>query len=108
MVSGPSLVELTQAHAQGQPQLCLYTFLRAEASEEERLSCALLDLRARALAARLQTERAVGERVLLLYPAGLEFIVSFLSCLYAGAVAVPAYPPRRNRGQDRLRAIVRD
>ncbi|KAJ0406452.1 hypothetical protein ATCC90586_001931 [Pythium insidiosum] len=34
-----------------------------------------------------------GDRVLLVYPPGLEFIVAFLACLRAGVVAVPVYPP---------------
>src|SRR5262245_66560472 len=49
-----------------------------------------------------------GERALLLYPAGLEFIAAFFGCLYAGVVAVPAYPPRRNRSLSRSEAIVDD
>ncbi len=49
-----------------------------------------------------------GERALLLYPAGLEFIAAFFGCLYAGVVAVPAYPPRRNRSMNRIQAIVDD
>ncbi len=50
-----------------------------------------------------------GERALLLYPPGLDFIAAFFGCLYAGVVAVPAYPPRPNdRSQPRLRAIARD
>jgi acyl carrier protein len=49
-----------------------------------------------------------GERVLLLYPAGLEYVAAFLGCLYAGVVAVPAYPPRPNRPLDRIRAIAAD
>ena len=49
-----------------------------------------------------------GERALLLYPAGLDFIVAFFGCLYAGVVAVPAYPPRRNRSLSRIQAIVED
>ncbi len=49
-----------------------------------------------------------GERALLLYPAGLEFIAAFFGCLYAGVVAVPAYPPRRNRSLSRIQAIAKD
>ncbi|CAN5300625.1 fatty acyl-AMP ligase [soil metagenome] len=43
-----------------------------------------------------------------MYPPGLEFIESFLACLLAGIIAVPAYPPRRNRSADRLRGIIED
>ncbi|MFD5698626.1 aminotransferase class I/II-fold pyridoxal phosphate-dependent enzyme [Streptomyces lasiicapitis] len=70
-----------------------------------------LDLRARRVAALLQHEGATGEPVLLLHPPGLDYIAAFLGCLYAGAVAVPAYPPDTRRfGQTmpRLAAIARD
>ena len=50
----------------------------------------------------------VGQRALLLYPAGLDFIAAFFGCLYAGVVAVPAYPPRRNRSLSRIEAIADD
>ena len=49
-----------------------------------------------------------GQRALLLYPPGLEFIAAFFGCLYAGVVAVPAYLPRPNRPMTRLQTIVED
>ncbi|MCA1729470.1 MAG: aminotransferase class I/II-fold pyridoxal phosphate-dependent enzyme, partial [Actinobacteria bacterium] len=42
------------------------------------------------------------------YPPGLKYVAAFLGCLYAGVVAVPAYPPRLNRSTSRLRTIVTD
>ena len=68
----------------------------------------LLDRRARALAAWLQEAGCAGERVVLLFPPGLDFVAAFFGCLYAGAAAVPAYPPRLNRTDDRLEEIFRD
>jgi acyl-CoA synthetase (AMP-forming)/AMP-acid ligase II len=58
-------------------------------------------------------ERGVrsGERALLLYPPGLDFIPAFFGCLYAGVVAVPAYPPQpsqASRTLPRLLSIVAD
>jgi 8-amino-7-oxononanoate synthase/acyl carrier protein len=38
----------------------------------------------------------------------LEFIVAWFGCLQAGVVAVPAYPPRRNRNMQRIEAISDD
>jgi 8-amino-7-oxononanoate synthase/acyl carrier protein len=49
-----------------------------------------------------------GDRILLLYPPGLEFIVGFFACHAAGAIAVPAFPPRSNRKASRIRSIVVD
>jgi acyl-CoA synthetase (AMP-forming)/AMP-acid ligase II len=70
-----------------------------------------LDLRSRAIAALLRRRHAQGERALLLYPAGIDFIAAFFGCLYAGIVAVPAYPPRSShpeRWAPRLAAIARN
>ncbi|WP_338896083.1 aminotransferase class I/II-fold pyridoxal phosphate-dependent enzyme [Streptomyces sp. TG1A-60] len=70
-----------------------------------------LDLRVRGVAARLQREGLAGKPVLLLHPSGLDYVAGFLGCLYAGAIAVPAYPPDTRRfGQTmpRLAAIARD
>jgi non-ribosomal peptide synthase protein (TIGR01720 family) len=86
-----------------------YAFLE----EGERQECGFveLDRRARAIAAMLQEQGAAGSRVLLLYPPGLDYVAGFFGCLYAGAVAVPAYPPdpmRLERTLPRLQAICRD
>lgn len=66
-----------------------------------------LDARACAIAGML-AQYGAGARVLLLYPPGIEFIVAFFGCLYAGVVAVPVYPPRRNRSLDRIKRVAVD
>ncbi len=103
-----SLVEVLRVHAAESPARRAYVFLDREGREAAALSWGELDRRARAVAAALEAQGARGERALLLFPPGLEFIVAFLGCLRAGVVAVPAYPPRPNRSQPRLRAIARD
>jgi acyl-CoA synthetase (AMP-forming)/AMP-acid ligase II len=70
-----------------------------------------LDRQARAIGALLPSYGTGGERALLLYPTGLEFIAAFLGCLYAGVVAVPVPPPNMAQPQrtlPRLRAITKD
>lgn len=65
----------------------------------------------RAVASALRREGLSGERALLIYPPGLDFVTAFLGCLSAGVIAVPAYPPdiaRLDRTLPRLRAIARD
>src|SRR4051794_30966137 len=103
-----TLIDVLRQRAAELPDLRLYTFLDDGEEEGEHLTCAGLESRARSLAARLQELGMRGERALLLFPPGLDFIVAFFGCLYAGAVAVPAYPPRLNRPQESLRGIVRD
>ncbi len=91
-----------------QPDKTAFTFLQDGETELDSLTYFQLDERARAIAAILQGYHAEGERALLLYQPGLEFITAFLGCLYAGVIAVPAYPPRANRSISRLLTIVAD
>lgn len=71
------------------------------------LTYAQLDRRAQAIAAVLQDMRLAGQNIVLAYPPGLEFIAAFFGALYAGCVAVPAYPPRI-RTLDRFHSISGD
>ncbi len=103
-----TLVELLRYRASTQPERIAYIFLRNGETEEAGLTYGELDQNARAIAAHLQSLDAQGERGLLLYPPGLEFISAFFGCLYAGVVAIPAYPPRRNQNLFRLQAIIAD
>jgi acyl-CoA synthetase (AMP-forming)/AMP-acid ligase II len=82
--------------ASHQPEEIVYTFLLDGETESDWLTYQVLDRQARAIAATLQSYQTMGERALLLYPPGLEFVAAFFGCLYAGVVAVPVYPPRRD------------
>ena len=103
-----NLIELLQQRVQQQPRQKAYTFLVDGEDQEVSLTYEQLDQRASAIAAWLQHLHATGERVLLLYPPGLEYITAFWGCLYAGASAVPASPPRQNRSLNRLQSIAED
>jgi amino acid adenylation domain-containing protein len=106
-----SLVEVLRWRATNQSDHQGYTFLVDGETEEVHLTYTELDCRARAIGTELQRLHISGERALLLYPPGLEYIAAFFGCLYAGVVAVPAYPPdpaRLDRTLPRLQAIVDD
>jgi amino acid adenylation domain-containing protein len=106
-----NLVELLRWRAAWQNDQRAYVFLRDGESEESAFTYGDLDRRARAIGARLQAEAPPGGRVLLVYPSCLEYIAAFFGCLYAGAVAVPAYLPgsgRADQQQNRLRSIGHD
>jgi len=70
-----------------------YIFLKDGENDQQKYSYEELDWTARLIGSYLQEIGAVGQRVILLYPSGLEYIGAFFGCLYAGAIAVPAYPP---------------
>ncbi len=107
--SRPStLIELLRRRGEETPDRLAYLLLADAEEDELSLTCGEVCRRAQAIAAHLQTLRAQGERALLLYPPGLDYIAAFFGCLFAGVIAVPAYPPRPNRNLDRLEAIAAD
>jgi acyl-CoA synthetase (AMP-forming)/AMP-acid ligase II len=103
-----SLVDLLRYRAIHQPNQIAYIFLVDGETQEACITYQELDWQARGIAAYLQYLNVRGERALLLYQPGLEYIVAFFGCLYAEVVAVPAYPPRLNKPLSRLQAIVAD
>lgn len=103
-----TLINLLQSRATRTPTQHAYTYLRDGEADELSWNYGELDRRARAIAAWLQSLGAAGARALLLYPPGLDYIAAFFGCLYAGVVAVPAYPPQRQRGLPRVQAILSD
>src|SRR4051794_29751104 len=104
-----TIAGLLRARAAERPAQVAFTFLVDGEAEGGSLTYGELDRRAAGVAAALAASVPRGERALLLYPPGLDFIAAFFGCLYAGVVAVPAYPPRPNdRSQSRLRAIAHD
>ncbi|MEC4819707.1 MAG: fatty acyl-AMP ligase, partial [Scytonema sp. PMC 1069.18] len=103
-----TIIDILKTRALYQSQQVAYTFLVDGETQEVTLTYQQLDQKAKAIAYELQSLKATGERALLLYPSGLEFIAAFFGCLYAGVVAVPANPPRRNQLLTRLQAIAKD
>lgn len=83
-----------------------YVFLQGEALAQTRLSHRDMLRQAKSLAGLLQKEFNPGDRAILLYPSGLEYIIAFFACLYAGVIAIPAFPPNaRKRDWGRIDAI---
>ena len=103
--SSTTLVELLRWRAMHQSDRPAFVFLGDGEHESGRLTYGELDRQARATGAWLQDLGVTGERVLLFYPSGLNFITAFFGCLYAGAIAVPCFPPRPNRPAPRIQAI---
>ncbi|MBD9399194.1 non-ribosomal peptide synthetase [Pseudomonas sp. PDM11] len=82
---------------QGEPLLTTYAELRGQALAvagwlQQRLGC------------------QGGERCVLMLPSGADYAAAFFGCLYAGVIAVPAFPPENNRQMhiERLTGILLD
>ena len=103
-----TLIDLARRRAAGFSDRSAYIFLTDGESETCELTYGELDRKARVIAAWLQSFGVQGERAILLYPPGLDYIAAFFGCVYAGVVAVPAYPPQRKRALGRLQAVLAD
>lgn len=104
-----SLVHSLQEHAAFWPERETLRFLHDDGGSEA-LTYGELERRVRAVATWLQARTTPGDRVVLLLPSSVDYVVGFYGCLFAGVIAIPAYPPESIRPQhlQRLRVIVED
>jgi acyl-CoA synthetase (AMP-forming)/AMP-acid ligase II len=105
-IKAATLVDILHTRARSQPHQTIYNFLLDGETESVSLTYGQLEQKAKAIAAQLQSVCSPQDRVLLLFPAGLDYITAFFGCLYAGVIAIPAYPPRPNRSLNRIHNIL--
>jgi amino acid adenylation domain-containing protein len=104
-----TFVDVLRERARLQPDERLFTFVADDEDVEVHVSYRELDQAARLVAMELQRYLRPGDRALLLHPPGRDYVEAFFGCLYAGVIAVPAYPPdpaRLGRTLPRLQALV--
>ena len=105
---GQTIADRLRYWATNTPDQLAYAFLLDGENDDVRLTFAELDRRAQSIAQALLDRNLSGERALLLFPPGMDFVEAFFGCLYAGVTAVPGYPPRKNRSMDRIEGIAQD
>nr|WP_269455615.1 type I polyketide synthase [Micromonospora narathiwatensis] len=106
-----TLVDQFRAVLLGHPEASTYRFLVDGEDDELVISNADMDRRARAIAATLRERVNEGDRALIVCPPGLDYLASFLGCLYARVIAVPVYPPNPvllKRTLPRLIGVIED
>lgn len=100
--------DVLRARAHSTPDHRAYVFLDDDGAETATLSYGELLTRARAVAVAVSTHARPGDRALLLFAPGLDFLIAFFACLERGVIAVPVVPPRQGRVQDVTRRIIDD
>lgn len=106
-----SVGELLRRRAVERPNQTAFVFLTDPsdgAGGEVRWTFAELDRRACAVAAAIGQQAEPGDRAVLVFPPGLDFLAAFFGCLYAGVLPAPATYPKPRRPSPRLDAIVED
>jgi acyl-CoA synthetase (AMP-forming)/AMP-acid ligase II len=100
------LVEIVRGWAAERSDRLAFGFCDGSGEVQAQLDFAELDRAAREIALRLEPVAPAGERALLVFPPGLEFVAAFFGCLYAGTIAVPVYPPQSPGEANRLAGVV--
>jgi acyl-CoA synthetase (AMP-forming)/AMP-acid ligase II len=103
-----SMVELLELRAAQQPDDRSHVFLSDRGAAEASMTFGELHRRAAAVAHRLAAGSRPGDRALLVFPPGLDFVVAFFGCLMAGIIAVPMMVPRRQGSRDASLRIATD
>lgn len=103
-----NLVSLLKQRSEIFGDQVLYRFIQDDDGSVLELTARSLELRAVSLANELSRCCKKGDRALLMYNSGFEFVTAFFGCMYAEVIAVPVYPPKRNQKINRLQAIIAD
>ena len=103
-----NLVDVLRFRYKEYPDRIAYVFLKDGEVIAETFTYSELFKRVAHLAGKIQKTCQPGDRVLLIYNSGLDYVVAFFACLFAGVIAVPVYPPRKNRSLDRLESVIED
>lgn len=101
-----SLVEVIRYWAEQRPDQEVLRFYPQGEGDFQTLSFAELHQRCQAIASHLHAYQ--GQRAVLLFNSSLDFLEALFACFYAGVIAVPAYPPRKNHHIHRLAALIDD
>ncbi len=108
MSMATNFMDVLERHAAAFGNQIVYQFLDNGEQVSETITYSMLAQRARAVASALQQHGNRGDRVLLLYPSCIEYMVGFFACLYAGMAAVPIFPPRSGKHNGRLEGVLTD
>ena len=101
-----NLNEILAFHAENSKNKTLFNFLK-NIDDKVSITYGEFYQKVKSISSQLQEKTTKGERVLLLYPPGIEFITAFFGCLNAGVIAVPAYAPNK-RNISKLEGIIQD
>lgn len=98
-----NLIEALVMRAEHNPENIAFSYLDDQCNVVCQLSNQQLHVRAVEIAGKLQQIISPADRVLLLFPQGLEFIYAFMGVMYSGAIPVTTAPPPKNthHGDDR-------
>ena len=103
-----TLLHTLEQHSKNQPEKIAVTFLDESVDAVENITFFELIKRAKVIAANLNLLEIKNGKALVLYPPGIDFIVTMLGCFYAGFIAIPTYPPTSKKTSAKLTGILKN
>ncbi|MBJ7341260.1 fatty acyl-AMP ligase [Mycolicibacterium sp.] len=103
-----SLIDRNIAHVGTTVAYRYLDFTQSDAGHAVELTWARLGVRTRAVGAHLQRVSARGDRVAILAPQGIDYVVGFFASIKAGNIAVPLFAPELPGHAERLDTALRD
>ncbi|MBN3527359.1 AMP-binding protein [Paenibacillus apiarius] len=100
-----NLLEVLDQMAHQYPERKAFIYLKDGEVESDSCTYRELRLQSQKLAAYFQFLNLEGERIMILLPSGIDYIIAFFGCIYAKALPVPVYPPSKSRNADRIASI---
>ncbi|MFD4369030.1 long-chain-fatty-acid--AMP ligase FadD32 [Rhodococcus sp. NPDC058521] len=111
LTPGNTLVDYVERHTRENADELAYRYIdysRERDGEAHELDWEQFGYRLRAVAARLQQVTEPGDRVAILAPQGLDYVISFFAAIFAGTISVPLFDPDEPGHGDRLHAVLGD
>jgi acyl-CoA synthetase (AMP-forming)/AMP-acid ligase II/acyl carrier protein len=102
-------LQVLESQVNNNPEKIAFSENVSISTEENEISYRTLSERVKSLAFSISQQCDFGDRIIILMPNSIDYVVGFFACVYAGVIAVPAYPPhKKKRDWSRLNSIVND
>ncbi|KQT54867.1 hypothetical protein ASG43_04815 [Aureimonas sp. Leaf454] len=103
-----TLLSVVESWAVERPDAVVYSWMEDGETVSRDITFAGLRTEARAVGATVARFAKPGERVMLLYGDGPDYVIGLLGCLYAGAIPVSGVHPGVLKAFERFIGVVRD
>jgi len=101
-----NLVDLLETRVKESPDFPIYRYLREGEEVTDAYTFSQFRSHSFSIATELKKSSGAGERVMLWYLPGIDFISAYYGCLYAKCIAVPLPPPRLSRLKQTLQKLL--
>eukprot|EP00978_Attheya_sp_CCMP212_P028707 scaffold99901_cov35-Attheya_sp.AAC.2 len=99
--SSSSVLSVFDNHVSNRPDALIYSWLDEKTNVVKSFTHKQLWTASRNVAYKLVTKHGIkrGDRAMIIYPLGIDFLVAFVACMRVGIIVVSVYPPNPNKLQ---------